>query len=224
MARFLRRHSIGTWGSAGVPYKRLDMGSGPSTPLSVQRRMKRLCLWLSWTSAGVRDLTVGFAALAPLLLRMRLAAGLRLNLDKTTIANFGTIANDELHAELREPLSFSTPSVSAAGTSLGFVLTPVYLHISPMGLIAAQIPRKGSFVPQYLGGRLIAYTTLAFSMLRYRAQVHEPCVSILRMEAASWPSILAAPMYAFHPDLLVDLKLLGSRSRVPGRKSARPRR
>lgn len=51
-------------------------------------------------SAASRDIVQGLSVLAPLLDRMRLAAGLRLNYDKTSITNCGSVDNASLQTAL----------------------------------------------------------------------------------------------------------------------------
>lgn len=168
-------------------------------------------------SAAFRDLVGGLRSLVPVLLQMRRAAGLSLNIDKTSVVNFVSIPDERLQNELRRVLGIPTLCVCPEATSLGFVVTA---HVSEKlwdSAVRRFLERVAYVwqVPGHTGDRIVAYTTLAFSTLRYRAQVHEPSTAALRAEASALASMFAALMYGLHPDLLAGLRLLGSRRRVP---------
>lgn len=74
-------------------------------------------------SAAFRDLVVGLQALVPTLLRMRRAAGLRLNLDKTNVVNFRRLSTSDLEIALRVALGIASLRVRSEATSLGFIIS-----------------------------------------------------------------------------------------------------
>lgn len=154
-------------------------------------------------SAAFRDHVEGLRALLPVLLQMRRAAGLCLDLGTTSVVNFGTLPLAWLEAGLRETLAAPTLCVRPEAASLGFVVTPMVAD-RVWDSAVRKFMERVAYVPQapgHTGDRLVAYATLAFSTLRYRAQVLDPCTCTLRAEAAALASILASPMYALHPDL-----------------------
>lgn len=168
-------------------------------------------------SAAYRDPLAGIGALVPVLLRMRQVARLCLNLDNKNILNFGTVSDAQLEAELREQLSVSSLCVRVEGISLGFVLSVAASDRVWSSALRESLERFCYVrqVPGLIGDGLVSYATLAFSTLRYRAHVHDPCPSTLRADVALLAPIVVAPMHALHTDLLAGLSLLGSRRTVP---------
>lgn len=73
-------------------------------------------------AAALWDILRDMATLAPILARMRAAAGLQLNFAKTAIINYGTVPTPP--PTLRDDLGLSGICVHAEGVSLGFVLSP----------------------------------------------------------------------------------------------------
>lgn len=146
-------------------------------------------------SAAFRDLVIGLRSLLPVLLQLRRAAGLCLNLDKTNIVNFGTLPDRQLEEELCGALAIPLLRVRPEATSLGFVVTSTVSDQVWNSAVQKFMERVAYLllVPGHTADRLVAYTTLAFSTLRYRARVHDPCTSTLRAEAAALASVVERP-------------------------------
>lgn len=168
-------------------------------------------------SAAFRDSLCGLAALLPVRLRMRRAAGLRLNLHQTCIINFGTITDDSLQHELLLRTRLQELVVSSEGTSLSFLIAPVVSDCAWDSALRKFVERAAFVrrIPEITGDRLTAYSSLAFSTLRYRTQVRDPSAAVLRAESEALAKILASPMHALSTDPLSWLIHIGRRSRVP---------
>lgn len=136
--------------------------------------------------------------------------------------NFGLLPDPDPERALREALGIETLRVRSEATSLGFIISAKVSEKLWESAVRKFLERVAFVrrVPRHTGDRIVAYTTLAFSTLRCRADVHAPSSAALRAEAVALSSVFVAPMYSLHPDLLAGLALLGSRRRVPSLRVA----
>lgn len=168
-------------------------------------------------SSGMRDAVRGLNLLLPELRALEGAAGLRLNIGKTRVVNFGTVDDVRLRRLLRAGLRMEGVHVVKYATCLGYVIGP---EAGPKRWdkthqkFQSRVAHVKSLAV-HLRDRVRAYRSLAFSTLTYRAQLVSPSPALLRSEAAAISSVMAAPMYALPPPLAARLGALGCAFSTP---------
>lgn len=162
-------------------------------------------------AAAFWALIAGLRALLLVLLELRLAAGLCLHMGKSIVLNYTSVSDAALSASLGAA-SVGGPTACRHGTYLGFILGPDAPIHRPRTALAKFRDRVAQIRQLHLqlSDRVRAYTSIAFSALPFRAQLHNPTLDVLRSESAAIAPMLASPMHAAPTVLARQLRSLGA--------------